>query len=76
MSPEQSGDQRDDDRPTDQGQVSEVASFDPDGPSPEMPDQATAGSPDSESGEPDEGTAGPDAPPRHGRPEPSNESSR
>lgn len=61
---------------TGQGQVSEVASFDPAGPSPEAPGDATAGSPEAESGRPDEGTAGPDAPPRHGRPEESNESSR
>ena len=56
-------------------QVSEVSSFG-DEPEPITPEDATAGAPDVESGEPDEGTAGPDAPPRHGQPEESNESSR
>lgn len=61
----------------DEGQVSEVASFEPrEAGEPQAPEDATAGYPDSESGAPDEGTAGPDAPPRHGRPEASNESSR
>jgi len=59
-----------------EGQVSEVSALDEDGPTPISPADATAGAPDAESGEADEGTAGPDAPPRHGRPEPSNESSR
>jgi hypothetical protein len=45
-------------------------------PEPIAADDATAAYPDSESGDADEGTAGPDAPPRHGRPEDSNESSR
>ncbi|WP_426244837.1 hypothetical protein [Nocardioides sp. LHG3406-4] len=58
------------------GQVSEVSGLDPDGPDPISPSDATAGSPDAESGRPQEGTAGPDAPPRHGIPEESNESSR
>lgn len=57
------------------GQVSEVESLQ-EGPEPVAPEDATAGYPDSESGDPEEGTAGPDAPPRHGRPERSNESSR
>lgn len=61
----------------DDGQVSEVGSFESvEEGVPEAPADATAGYPDSESGQPDEGTAGPDAPPRHGRPEESNESSR
>jgi hypothetical protein len=61
----------------DDGQVSEGNALEPgtEG-DPEAPGDATAGYPDSESGNADEGTAGPDAPPRHGRPEPSNESSR
>ena len=58
------------------GQVSEVGSLSDDGPQPIQPEDATAGAPDAESGSAEEGTAGPDAPPRHGRPEPSNESSR
>ena len=59
------------------GEVSEVASLDPEkADQPIAPGDATAGYPASESGEPDEGTAGPDAPPRHGRPEPENESSK
>ena len=62
----------------DEGQVSEVAAFEPDTeePAPVAPEDAVAGYPESESGAPQEGTAGPDAPPRHGRPEESNESSR
>ena len=57
-------------RNDDDGQVSEVSSFDADeDPAPIAPEDATAGAPDG-------GTAGPDAPPRHGRPEDSNESSR
>ena len=67
---EQDSDQED-------GQLSEASSFDREqGPEPITPEDATAGAPDAESGEPDEGTTGPDAPPRHGRPERSNESSR
>ncbi len=59
------------------GEVSEVESLASDQASqPIEPSDATAGYPDSESDAPQEGTAGPDAPPRHGRPEPSNESSR
>jgi hypothetical protein len=46
------------------GQVSEVASMDPaEADTPIADDQATAGYPDSESGEPEEGEAGPDAVP-------------
>ena len=59
------------------GEVSEVASLkSDDAGQPIAPSDATAGYPDSESGGPQEGTAGPDAPPRHGRPESSNQSSR
>lgn len=59
------------------GQVSEVASMDPAAADvPISDDQAVAGNPDDQSGEAQEGTTGPDAPPRHGRPEDSNESSR
>lgn len=59
------------------GEVSEVTSLDrDDSTEPIAPADATAGYPDSESGDADEGTAGPDAPPRHGRPEPKNESAR
>lgn len=64
-------DQRNED---DSGEVSEVTSLDET--EPVAPGDATAGYPESESGAADEGTTGPDAPPRHGRPEPSNESSR
>ena len=60
-----------------EGQTSEVASFDPASDATEIAaEDATAGYPESESGRPDEGTAGPDAPPRHGRPERANKSSR
>jgi hypothetical protein len=51
------------------GQVSEtqdLAAIDPD--TPIQPDQAVAGAPDAESGEPDEGTAGPNARPRDNSP--------
>lgn len=65
---------------TDEGQVSEASAL----PRPESagdpitPGDATAGYPfeEAESGRPVEGTAGPNAAPRHGRTEPSNESSR
>lgn len=63
-------------RDDEEEQVSEVTSFEGTGGEPEAPGDATAGYPDSESGAPQEGTAGPDAPPRHGLPEESNESSR
>ncbi|WP_110182778.1 heparan-alpha-glucosaminide N-acetyltransferase domain-containing protein [Nocardioides solisilvae] len=59
------------------GQVSEVSSMD--GAGEEIsPGDAVAGAPDQSAGDdrPQEGTAGPDAPPRHGIPEESNESSR
>ena len=69
---------RDDDHDEpESGEVSEVASLtSEEAGQPIAPSDATAGYPDSESDGPDEGTAGPDAPPRHGRPEASNESSR
>ena len=63
------------DRTEDSGQVSEVTGMG-ESPDPISPEDATAGYPTSESGEPDEGTAGPLAPPRHNPPEESNESSR
>lgn len=67
----------DDGTQDDDTQVSEVASMDPAvADVPISDDQGVAGNPDDESGEAQEGTAGPDAPPRHGRPEDSNESSR
>lgn len=57
------------------GQVSEVASMhDPSDPI--SPEDATAGYPPSESGEAEEGTAGPNAAPRHDPPEPDNKSSK
>jgi hypothetical protein len=47
-----------------QGEVSEVSAMDPaDADTPIQPSDATAGSPDAESGEPDEGEAGPAAAP-------------
>ncbi|WP_101525084.1 heparan-alpha-glucosaminide N-acetyltransferase domain-containing protein [Nocardioides houyundeii] len=60
-----------------QGQVSEVASMANAGEEID-PSDAVAGAPDHSSGgdRADEGTQGPDAPPRHGVPEESNESSR
>ena len=57
----------------DGGQVSEAENLA--GPEPIAPEDATAGYPDSESGAAQEGTAGPDAPPRHGRPERGDQSS-
>lgn len=49
-----------------EGQVSEVSGMDPaDAETPIAPDQAVAGYPDSESGQPDEGPAGPDGIPDH-----------
>jgi hypothetical protein len=46
------------------GQVSEVSGMDPaDSETPIDPSDATAGTPDGESGSPDEGEAGPDAAP-------------
>jgi hypothetical protein len=62
------------------GEVSEVAALGDaaDADDPITPGDATAGYPSdqAESGRPDEGTAGPNAAPRHGRTETSNESSR
>lgn len=53
------GNERDDQQ---EGQVSEVSGMDPaDADTPIAPDQATAGYPESESGKPEEGEAGPDA---------------
>lgn len=50
------------------GTVSEVASLDPDeADTPISDDQAVAGYPPSESGEPDEGAAGPNANPHAGQ---------
>ena len=75
VGPSSPGDEADrDDR-----QVSEVSAM-PRGlaDDPITPGDATAGYPfeEAESGRPDEGTAGPNAAPRHGRTEPSNELSR
>ena len=51
------------------GQVSEVGRMDPENADePIYPDNATAGYPETESGAPDEGTAGPNARPRHDGP--------
>lgn len=51
------------------GQVSEVSGLEAAGAGePIMPDQATSGAPDAESGEVQEGTAGPNARPRDNRP--------
>ena len=62
------------------GQVSEASGLGEPSESgdPQAPGDATAGYPyeEAESGRPEEGTAGPNAAPRHGRTEPSNESSR
>jgi hypothetical protein len=56
-------------------QVSEVSNLEDAG-DVEAPGDATAGYPDSESGGAQEGTAGPNAAPRHDPPEPENHSSR
>lgn len=58
------------------GQVSEVSGMGEAGPDQIDPSDATAGTPEGESGTPQEGTAGPNAAPRHDPPEPNNESSR
>jgi hypothetical protein len=61
----------------DDAQVSEVASMDPEmADVPISDDQAVAGNPDDESGDAQEGTAGPNAAPRHDPPEEGNKSSR
>lgn len=53
-----------------EGQVSEVSGMDPaEADTPIAPDQAVAGYPDSESGGPDEGPAGPNAVPDHEEPQ-------
>ena len=59
----------------DGGQVSETSSL-KGRPDPISPQDATAGNPTGESGEADEGAAGPNAAPRHNPPEPDNKSSR
>lgn len=72
----------DEQRSDEGGQVSEVQNLKGDtggsggDPAPISPGDSTGGSPDDESGDAQEGTQGPDAPPRHGRPEPTNESAR
>lgn len=63
---------RDEDAPRvnarDEGQVSEVSRVDPaEAETPIAPEDSTAGYPESESGEPDEGAAGPEAPPPENR---------
>jgi hypothetical protein len=65
----------DDPRDEQDGQVSELAEAGGE-PDPISSGDSVAGQPDAESGEVQEGTQGPDAPPRHGIPEESNESSR
>jgi len=70
-----SAEHRSTDEEPEDGQVSEVEDLG-DAPEPISPGDATAGYPPSESGHPQEGTAGPNAPPRHNPPEPGNESSR
>jgi hypothetical protein len=73
--PGMTGSEKSSDR--EKGEVSEVASAEGVDPAdPIAPEDATAGYPDGESGAADEGTAGPDAPPRHGRPERASKSSR
>lgn len=62
-------------RDTDDGQVSESSALD-NAEDPISPEDATAGDPGDESGETEEGTAGPNAAPRHDPPEPTNRSSR
>ncbi len=58
-------------------QVSEVSGMDPaEADDKILPGDATAGSPSDESGAAQEGTAGPNAAPRHDPPEPGNKSSR
>ena len=63
-----------DEEPND-GQVSEAESL-RGRPDPISPEDATAGNPTGESGEADEGAAGPNAAPRHNPPEPNNKSSK
>ena len=56
--------------PEDNGQVSEASGMDEAGAGePIQPDQAVAGAPDAESGEVEEGTAGPNARPHHDGPD-------
>ena len=69
MSPDASRDESRDDSRDEGGQVSEVANLDEERADEEIyPGDATAGYPETESGEPDEGTAGPNARPRDDRP--------
>ena len=57
--------------------VSEVSGLDPeDADAPIAPEDATAGDPGDESGQAQEGTAGPNAAPRHDPPEDDNRSAR
>ena len=58
-----------------EAQVSEVSELDPEEAGPISPEDATAGYPGEESGEAQEGTAGPNAAPRHDPPEQENRSS-
>ena len=58
-----------------QGQVSEVSGMSGE-PDAIDPSDAVAGAPEGESGKAQEGTAGPNAAPRHDPPEPTNKSSR
>lgn len=59
-----------------EAEVSEVSHLDPDeADEPISPEDATAGYPDSESGAAQEGTAGPNAAPRHDPPETGDQSS-
>lgn len=70
-------DGKQDDAQVSDAQVSEVASMDPElADVPISDDQAVAGNPDDQSGEAQEGTAGPNAAPRHDPPETGNRSSR
>lgn len=66
---------QDDDGSQQGGQVSELAEAGGE-PDPISSGDSVAGQPEAESGDVQEGTQGPDAPPRHGIPEESNESSR
>lgn len=66
-----------DEHEQDDKQVSEVSAMPPSEAGDQViPGDATAGSPSDESGETQEGTAGPNAAPRHDPPEPGNKSSR
>lgn len=57
-----------DEQEQDQGQVSDVSGMDPaESDTPISPEESTAGAPDGESGEADEGAAGPEASPHENR---------